>query len=58
MDGSIGPGCMGAGFTWMDRFMESCGSERIGRDKEGTSSVRAELGGNTAILKRTPDAQD
>ena len=52
------PDCMGEGFTWIDRFMERCGSERIGRDEEGTSSGRAELGGYTAILKSTPFAQD
>jgi ribonuclease HI len=57
-DGSVGPGCMGAGFTWMDRSLERCGSERIGSDEEGTCSTRAELGGYAAILKRTPDTQD
>ena len=44
-DGSVGPDCMGAGFTWMDSSLKRCGSERIGRDEEGTSSGRAELGG-------------
>ena len=29
-DGSVGPDCMGAGFTWMDRSLERCGIERIG----------------------------
>jgi hypothetical protein len=49
---------MGAGFTWMDSSLKRCGSQRIGRDEEGTSSGRAELGGYAAILKRTPDTQD
>ena len=49
-DGSVGPGCMGEGFAWMDRSLQSCGSERIGREEEGTSSGRAELGGYAAIL--------
>jgi ribonuclease HI len=49
---------MGAGFTWMDSSLKRCGSEKIGRDEEGTSSGRAELGGYTVILKRTPDTQD
>ena len=40
---------MGSGFTWMDRSLESCDSERIGLDEEGTSSGRAELGGYTVI---------
>ncbi len=57
-DGSVGSDCMGAGFTWMDNSLKRCGSERIGRDEEGTSSGRAELGGYTAILKHTPDIQD
>ena len=57
-DGSVGPGCMGTGFTWMDGSLERCGCGRIGRDEEGTSSGRAELGGYAAILKRTPDTQD
>jgi hypothetical protein len=56
-DGSDGPDCMGVGFTWMDRSLESCGSERIGCER-GTSSGRAELGGYAAILKRTSDTQD
>ena len=42
----------------MDSSLKRCGSERIGRDEEGTSSGRAELGGYAAILKRTPDTQD
>ena len=57
-DGSVGSDCMGAGFTWMDSSLKRCGSERIGRDEEGTSSGRADLGGYTAILKHTPDTQD
>ncbi len=57
-DGSVGSDCMGAGFTWMDSSLKRCGSERIGRDEEGTSSGRAKLGGYTAILKRTPGTQD
>ncbi len=57
-DGSVGPDCMGAGFTLMDRSLEHCVSERRGHDEEGTSSGRAELGGYTAILKNTPDTQD
>jgi len=42
-DGSVGPDCMGAGFTWMDSSLKRCGSERIGREEEWTSSGRAEL---------------
>ena len=42
----------------MDRSLKRCGSERIGRDEEGTSSGRAEPGGYSAILKHTPDTQD
>ena len=57
-DGSVGSDCMGAGFTWMDSSLKCCGSERIGRDEEGTSSGREELGGYSAILKSTPDTQD
>ena len=49
---------MGAGFTWMDRSLEHCGSKRIGRDEEGTSSGREELGRYEVIVKRTPDTQD
>jgi ribonuclease HI len=55
-DGSVGPDCMGAGFTWMDSSPKR--SKRIGRDEEGTSSGRADLGGYAASLKRTPDTQD
>ena len=46
---------MGSGFTWRDRSVENCGSERIGRDEEGTGSIRAEMGGYVSILKHTPD---
>ncbi len=42
----------------MDSSLKCCGCERIGRDEEGTSSGRAELGGYAAILKCTPDTQD
>jgi hypothetical protein len=52
-DGSVVPDCMGAGFTWMDSSLKRGGSERIGREEEGTSSGRAELGGYAAILNRT-----
>ena len=58
LDGSVGPGYMGVGFTWMDRSLERCNSERIGRDEEGTSSGRVDLGGYAVILKNTPDTQD
>jgi hypothetical protein len=57
-DGSVDSDCMGAGFTWMDTSLKRCVSERIGRDEEGTSSGRAELGGYTVITKCTPDTQD
>jgi hypothetical protein len=49
---------MGAGFTWMDSSLKRCGSERIGREEEWTSSGRADLGGYAGILKHTPDTQD
>jgi ribonuclease HI len=49
-------GIMGAGFVWMDR--SKCGSERVGREEEGTSSGRAEMGAYAAILRRTPDNED
>ena len=55
-DGSVGAGSMGAGFVWLDR--SKCGSERIGREVEGTSSGRAEMGAYAAILRRTPDHED
>ena len=55
-DGSVGMGSMGAGFVWLDR--SRCGSERIGREEEGTSSGRAEIGAYAAILRRTPDHED
>ena len=47
---------MGAGFVWLDR--SECGSERIGREEEGTSSGRAEIGAYTAILRRNLDHED
>jgi ribonuclease HI len=55
-DGSVGTDSMGAGFVWLDR--SKCGSERIGREEEGTSSGRAEMGVYAAILRRTPDHED
>ncbi len=55
-DGSVGTGSMGAGFVWLDR--SKCGRERIGREEEGTSSGRSEMGAYTAILRRTPDHED
>jgi hypothetical protein len=40
----------------MDRSLESCGSERIGREEEGMSSGRAEWGqGGKASLANTVD---
>jgi ribonuclease HI len=47
---------MGTGFVWLDR--SKCGSERIGREEEGASSGRAEMGVYAAILRRTPDHED
>ena len=44
---------MGAGFVWLDR--SKCGSERIGREEEGASSGRVEMGPYAVILRRTPD---
>ncbi len=55
-DASFGTGCMGAGFAWLDR--SECGSERIEREEEGTSSGRVEMGAYAAILRRTPDHED
>jgi ribonuclease HI len=55
-DGSVGTGSMGAGFVWLDRSKD--GSERVGREEEGTSSGRAEMGAYAAILRRTPDNED
>jgi hypothetical protein len=55
-DGSVGTGSMGSGFVWLDH--SKCGSERIGREEEGTSSGRAEIGSYVAILRRTPDHED
>ena len=50
---SVGTGSMGAGFVWLDR--SKCGSERIGREEEGASSGRVEMGPYAVILRRTPD---
>ena len=47
---------MGAGFVWLDR--SKCGSERVGREEEGTSSGRAEIGAYAEILRHTPDHED
>ena len=55
-DGSVGAGSMGSGFVWLDR--SKCGSERIGREEEGTSSGRVEMGDYSVILQRTPDYED
>ena len=55
-DGSVGAGSMGAGFVWLDRSKN--GSERVGREEEGVSSGRAEIGAYAAILRRTPDHED
>ena len=35
-----------------------CESERVGREEEGTSSGRSEMGAYTVILRRTPDHED
>ena len=50
-DGSVDPVYMGPGFTWMDRTLKICDSERIGREEEGTSSGIMDLGGYVVILK-------
>ena len=55
-DVSVGTGSMGSGFVWLDR--SKCGSERVGREEEGTSSGRAEMGAYAAILRHTPDHED
>jgi ribonuclease HI len=55
-DGSVGTGSMGSDFVWLDR--SKCGSEHIGREEEGSSSGRAEMGAYAAILRRTPDHED
>ncbi len=60
-DGSVGTGRMGAGFDILRASSHSflkCGSERIGREEEGASSGRAEMGAYTVILRRTPDHED
>jgi hypothetical protein len=51
-----GTDSMGAGFVWLDR--SKCGSEHIGREEEGVSSGRVEMGAYAAILRRTPDHED
>jgi ribonuclease HI len=55
-DGSVGTGSRGAGFVWLDRSKD--GSERVGREEEGASSGRVEIGAYAAILRRTPDHED
>ena len=55
-DDSVGTGSMGSGFVWLDR--SKFGSERVGREEEGTSSGRAEMGVYTVILRRIPDHED
>jgi ribonuclease HI len=55
-DDSVVTGSMGSGFVWLDR--SRCGSERVGREEEGVSSGRAEMGAYTVILRHTPDHQD
>ena len=55
-DGSVGLVRMGAGFVWLDR--SKSGSERVGREEEGTSSGRVEMGVYTVILRRTPDQKE
>jgi hypothetical protein len=52
----VGAGSMGSGFVWL--YRSKCGSERIGREVEGKSSGRAEMGTYAAILRRTPDHED
>ena len=56
IDVSVGTGSMGVGFVWLDR--SKCGSERIGREEEGTRSGKAEMGSYVAILRHTPDHED
>jgi hypothetical protein len=55
-DGSVGTGRMGKGFVWVDH--SKYGSEHIGREEEGTSSGRSEMGTHTVILRLTPDHED
>jgi hypothetical protein len=55
-DDSVGAGSMGVGFVWLDR--SKCGSERIGREEEGTILGRTEMGAYAGILRRTPDHED
>lgn len=47
---------MGTGFVWVDR--SECGSEWLGREEEGTSSGKSEMGSFTVILRHTPDHDD
>ena len=56
LHGSVGTGSMGTGFVWLDR--SKCGGERVGREEEGTSSGRTEMGAYVAILRNTPDHED
>jgi hypothetical protein len=42
----------------VDRSLGEYGNERIGREEEGTSSGRAEMGAYAAILRRTPHHED
>ena len=49
-DGSVGTRSMGSVFVWLDQ--SKCGSERVGREEEGTSSGRAEMGTYAVILRR------
>jgi hypothetical protein len=46
--------------TWLsvDRSLGQCGNERIGREEEGTSSGRVEIGGYAVTLGHTPDHED
>jgi hypothetical protein len=53
---SVDTGSMGTGFVWIDR--SRCGRERIGREEEGDSSGRVEIGVYDVILRRTPDNED
>jgi hypothetical protein len=47
-DGSVGTDNMGAAFVWVDH-------SKCGREEEGASSGRAEMGADASILRRTPD---
>jgi hypothetical protein len=52
-DVSVGTGRMREGFVWLDR--SKCGRENIGREEEGTSLGRVEMGSYTVILRLTLD---